>query len=139
MWWSKMEKKIWNWIERVKEAEERYLESWKGFHLKRLELEWQKAVRVVVMETVVVEETGKKKFPNADARKAGLAHQFKKEDENMVEMEFQMKMKLAEWSMEKKRVEVLMIGMERWTDEQKKEMEEFWEKEYVSNEPRNER
>lgn len=126
-------------IEKVKEAEKRYLETWKEFHLKKLELEWQKAVRVVIIETAVDEETGKKKYSNADARKSQLVHQFKKEDEEMVEKEFEMKMRMAEWNAEKRRgdvvVEMLMIGMERCTDEQKKELEEFWEKEYA---PKNE-
>ena len=127
-------------IEKVSEAEKKYLESWKEFHLKKLDLDWQKAVQAVVIETAMDKETGKKKYPNTDARKAALVYQFKEKDEAMLEMEFQMKMRLAEWNAEKKRCD-LCIGLliqNVSSDEKIKELEELWKKEYVSKEEKKE-
>ena len=123
-------------IEKTSKAEKKYLESWKEFHLKKLELDWQKAIQAVVIETAIVEETGKKKYPNTDARKAALVYQFKEKDEAMLEVEFQMKMRLAEWNAEKKRCE-LYVGLliiNTNADAQIKELKELWEKEYMSKE-----
>ena len=123
-------------IEKTSEAEKRYLESWKEFHLKKLELDWQKAIQAVAIEAAVDKETGKKKHPNSDARKAALVYQFKEKDEEMLEMEFQMKLKLAEWNAEKKRSE-LCVGLlvqNTNSSEKIKELKELWEKEYVSKE-----
>ena len=121
-------------IEKVSETEKRYLESWKEFHLKKLELDWQKAIQAVVIETAIDKEIGKKKYSNADARKAALVYQFKEKDEEMLEMEFQMKMRLAEWNAEKRRADLCleflkMRGEKKLPEEQLKELEEFWEKE----------
>lgn len=126
-------------IEKVSEAEKRYLEEWKKFHLKKLELDWKKAIQAVVIETTIDEETGKKKYSNTDARKAALVYQFKEKDEEMLEMEFQMKMRLAEWNAEKRRADLLleflkMGGEKKLPEDQMKELEEFWEKEYASKE-----
>jgi len=123
-------------IEKTSEAEKKYLESWKEFHLKKLDLDWQKAIQAVVIETAVDEETGKKKYPNTDARKAALVYQFKKRDEGMLEIEFQMKMRLAEWNAERKRCE-LCVGLLIQNANGSVQMEalkELWEKEYVSKE-----
>jgi len=122
-------------IEKASEAEKRYLEEWKRFHLKKLELDWQKAIQAVVIETAIDKETGKKKYPNADARKAALVYQFKEKDEEMLEVEFQMRLRLAEWNAEKKRCD-LCIGLltQSNSEVQIKELKQLWERGYVSKE-----
>ena len=121
-------------IEKTSEAEKKYLKSWKEFHLKKLELDWQKAIQAVAIEAAVDKETGKKKHPNSDARKAALVYQFKEKDEEMLEMEFQMKMRLAEWNAEKERSK-LCVGLLIQNANASVQMEvlkELWEREYVS-------
>lgn len=73
--------------EKIKKATEAHFEALKEYHKYKLNLEFEKAERIIEMETELDENTSKKKFSNADLRNAELLRYFKEQDIELLSLE----------------------------------------------------